>query len=174
MGNWLVLLALFLLPFVATYLSLRRRKPLLGFALGALPLFLLWLALALRTELTLYQCSRDVTLMCELTALGIMIPTLLVIAILTLDGLALAVLAFTERGLLWPEQGLSQYQQDLRRPLWLSLLFITVVGPLALAMSHWIVMWHNGALTVYWLVPMLALVGTIAYVVNHERLSSPA
>ena len=173
MGIWFLLLGLLLLPLVATDFFLRRRKPLLGFALGALPLFLLWLALVLRTELTLYQCSRDVTLMCELTGLGIYIPTLVVIGILTLDGLVLALIDFADQRSKRQKPDVTQYQGISRRPLWLSLLFVIVVGLLGLLAAHWLTVGLSWPLTLYWLVPMLALAGTITYVVNNERKISP-
>lgn len=168
MELWLIPLSLVLVSVLVTVFSLQQGKPILGFALGTLPFFLLWLALSLAFEWSLYQCRLDITANCEWTGPGLFLATLIAyglvaLAAVILIGFDLAHLFLTRRSIAGAPRG-GSYPW----PLWAALLVILTAGGIGLAFGF-VLSDLLGALTAFWVVPMLALAGAASFMVYQER-----
>jgi hypothetical protein len=167
MTFWLAVLGMLVFPVVSTTLFWRLRRPVLGFAVGTLPIFLAWLTLILQTERSLAECARNVEAFCEWTGIGQLIVTLLAVVLLALAAVFASGAEVIAAAL---EEANAPAAQGRRKatPLYAgSLLIILAAAPLGLALGivfSSLTRWYSA----FWFSPMLGLAAAITWMVYQE------
>ena len=168
MDFWLPVLGLLLFAVVSTAFFRLLRRPMLGLAVGTLPVFVLWLYFMVQSERALAECARNVEAFCEWTGIGRLIVTLLAVVLLAVAAAAATGIEFA--ALTWqranPRAAHGQRKASPRRAG--SPLIIMVVAALGLFLgfvSASLTEWPSA----FWLVPMLGLVAAIIWMVYQEH-----
>lgn len=168
MTFWLIVLGLLSLALAISQFFVRRRQPMLGFALGILPILAGWLYISLQAEMALYTCRNDVRAICEWTGIGIAIFTLLALILILICAVAVGVMdvarIFWRRKSFFGNANAGLYPW----PVWLSLMAIVilmVMGSFAGFLLSDVV--RTPVMT--WFAPFVAVVGGTLWALVRER-----
>lgn len=168
MTFWLIILGLLLLAFAIGQFFVRRRQPLLGFALGILPILGGWLYFSLQAEMALYTCRHDIRAMCEWTGIGILMLTLLAMILILFCAVAVGVMdvarIFWRRKSFFGEANARLYPW----PVWRSLMAIVILMVLGFIAGYLL----SGAVrtpVMAWFAPFVTVVAGTVWALFRER-----
>lgn len=168
MGFWLPVLGLLLFSVVSTAFFRLLRRPMLGLAVGTLPVFALWLNFMLQTERSLAECARNVEAFCEWTGIGQFLVTLLAVILVALAAAAATGIEFA--AVTW-QRANARAAHGPRKvsPRHAgSPLIIMGAGALGLVLgfvSASLTEWQS----TFWIVPMLGLGAATIWMVYQEH-----